>query len=57
MKITAAVIAKRKEEVMQKELKAEASECFTRKKRIDFKKSALYNYYQTKSGWIIKNKY
>lgn len=56
MRITAAAIAQKKEEVMLKELKAEAFECFTRKK-MDYTKSALHNYYQNpKTGWIVKRR-
>lgn len=57
MKMTAAAIAQKKEEVMLKELKAEALECFTRSKKMDYTKSALHNYYQNpKTGWIVKRR-
>jgi tRNA A37 threonylcarbamoyladenosine dehydratase len=56
MKITAETIAKRKEEVMLKEYKAESFECFVREKKMDYTKSALHNYYQNPTGWIVKRR-
>ncbi len=56
-KMTAEKIAKRKEEVMLKEYKAESFECFVREKKVDYTKSALHNYYQNpKTGWIVKRR-
>ena len=54
-KITQAYIQKRKEEVMLKELRAEAFQPWT-KKKLEFKNSALYNYVKLANGICVRQR-